>query len=432
MNYQQTLDYLYSQLPMFHRIGKAAYKADLNNSLVLAQYLGNPEKKFRSIHIAGTNGKGSVAHMLASVFQEAGYKTGLCTSPHLKDFRERFRVNGAMMSRDFLMEFVEKHKHFFEKVQPSFFEMTIAMTFDYFASEMVDIAIVETGLGGRLDSTNIITPELSVITNIGLDHTNLLGDSIEAIAREKAGIIKNSVPVVLGRTRARAREVIAEKAYECKSEIFFAEEEYAVINTSKVFEDNVPMLRFSLKGKGERRKLLSSLTGTYQFENICTVASAVDVINKQTDFRISEKSFRLGIQNVVSNTGIMGRWQVLSQDPLVICDTGHNLDGMKKVLENISGIVYDKLHFVLGMMADKDVSEILEILPHKDTIYYYCKPEVPRGLNADTLLGYATAMGLEGTSWQSVKDAYQSAVSAAANNDLVFIGGSSFVVAEVL
>lgn len=432
MNYQQTLDYLYSQLPMFHRIGKAAYKADLNNSLALAQYLGNPEKKFRSIHIAGTNGKGSVAHMLASVFQEAGYKTGLCTSPHLKDFRERFRINGIMMPREFLIEFVDNHKPFFEKLQLSFFEMTIAMTFDYFAKEKVDIAIIETGLGGRLDSTNIITPELSVITNIGLDHTNLLGETLEAIAFEKAGIIKNSVPVIVGKTRAGARKVIAEKAHECDSEIYFAEEEYAVINTSKVFDDNIPLLRFSLKGKGERRELLSSLTGTYQHENICTVASAIDVINKQTDFRISENSFRNGLKNAVSNTGIAGRWQVLSQNPTVICDTGHNLDGIRKVLENISGIVYNKLHFVLGMMADKDVSEILEILPQKDTVYYYCKPEVPRGLDADILLGYAAAKGLTGKSCQSVTDAYQSALKAAGKNDLVFIGGSSFVVAEVL
>jgi len=432
MNYQQTLDYLYSQLPMFHRIGKAAYKADLNNSLALTRYLGNPEKKFRSIHIAGTNGKGSVAHMLASVFQEAGYKTGLCTSPHLKDFRERFRINGKMMPREFLMEFVDNHKPFFEKLQLSFFEMTIAMTFDYFAKEKVDIAIVETGLGGRLDSTNIITPELSVITNIGLDHTNLLGDTLQAIAFEKAGIIKNSVPVVVGKTRVEARKVIADKARECASEIFFADEEYAVINTSKVFIDNIPMLRFSLKGKGKRREFLSSLTGTYQYENICTVASAVDVINKQTDFNLSENNLQMGLRNIVSNTGIAGRWQVLSQNPTVVCDTGHNLDGMQKVLENIAGISYEKLHFVLGMMADKDVLEILDILPQKETTYYYCKPEVPRGMDANTLMGFATSRGLTGNSYQSVSDAYKSALKAACENDLVFIGGSSFVVAEVV
>ncbi len=432
MTYQQTLDYLYSQLPMFHRIGKAAYKADLNNSLHLSQYLGNPEKKFRSIHIAGTNGKGSVAHMLASVFQEAGYKTGLCTSPHLKDFRERFRINGEMMPRDFLMKFVEKHKPFFQKIQPSFFEMTIAMTFDYFAREKVDVAIIETGLGGRLDSTNIITPELSIITNIGLDHTNLLGDTIEAIAFEKAGIIKDSVPVVVGKTRMGARKVIEERARECHSEIFFADEEYTVMNPAGIFENNSPLLRVSLKGKGKTREMISSLTGTYQFENICTVATAVDIINQQSRYKIAENSFSQGLKNTVINTGISGRWQLLSKNPTVICDTGHNPDGIEKVLENIAGIQFEKLHFVLGMMADKDVSEILKFLPKKNTTYYYCKPEVPRGLNVDTLLRYATEKGMTGSSYQSVTDAYKAAVNNANNNDLVFIGGSSFVVAEVV
>jgi dihydrofolate synthase / folylpolyglutamate synthase len=432
MNYQQTLDYLYSQLPMFHRIGPAAYKADLSNTITMADYLGNPQTRFKSIHIAGTNGKGSVAHMLASVFQQAGYTTGLCTSPHLKDFRERFRINGQMMPREFIRDFVNEHKHFFEALNPSFFEMTIAMTFDYFAREKVDIAIIETGLGGRLDSTNIITPELSIITNIGLDHTNLLGNTIEVIAAEKAGIIKPEIPVVIGKCKHQTHKVFVDKATSTGSKLLFADEYFQVANPIHFLEDDIPYLKIDLVGKREIRNLISSLTGTYQYENICTVAAALDVINDAGTFAIDDSTFLKGLKNTVTNTGIQGRWQVLSQVPYVICDTGHNADGIKRVVENINRIYFDHLHFVLGIMNDKDVNVMLDALPKVNTTFYFCRPSVPRGMDANELRNFALGKGCKGESYFSVKDALASAKNAAQANDLVFVGGSTFVVAEII
>jgi dihydrofolate synthase / folylpolyglutamate synthase len=432
MDYQQTLDYLYSQLPMFHRIGPAAYKADLNNTIALANHLGNPQNKFKSIHIAGTNGKGSVAHMLASVFQEAGYKTGLCTSPHLKDFRERFRINGVMISEEFVANFVSRHKSFFESLQLSFFEMTIAMTFEYFASEEVDIAIIETGLGGRLDSTNIINPELSVITNIGFDHTSLLGNTIEAIAGEKAGIIKPGVPVVIGKSRSEAQTVFANKALQNNSEIVFAEKLYHVLNPVSIIDNGLPLLKLTLERDNIGREFECSLTGTYQHENICTVVAAVDLINEKIQFAISEDALRSGIKNVVKNTGIQGRWQVIGQKPLVICDTGHNADGLRYVMENIRNTSYHHLHFVLGIMNDKDVDEMLGILPITNTTYYFCRPNVPRGMDESELRSFAFEKGLTGEAYESVINALRAARETATENDLVFVGGSTFVVAEAV
>jgi dihydrofolate synthase / folylpolyglutamate synthase len=433
MDYQQTLDYLFSQLPMFHRIGPAAYKADLNNTIALGNRLQHPHRRFPSVHIAGTNGKGSVAHMLASIFQEAGYRTGLCTSPHLKDFRERFKINGQLMPETYVTDFVNRHRDYFNELKPSFFEMTIGLCFQYFADEKVDIAIVETGLGGRLDSTNIITPEISVITNIGFDHTSLLGNTIEAIAGEKAGIIKPGIPVVVGRSRPEAAKVFVEKARKESSAITFADDAYRVVSSSVISSGNVPLLQVVLSKSGGGEFILeSSLTGTYQLENICTVVAAIEQINRTGRFYLSEGAISAGIRNVVENTGILGRWQVLSNEPLVICDTGHNMDGITTVLENIARTPHQKLHFVIGMVNDKDVNGILSLLPVENTTYYFCRPDVPRGLDSALLKDLAGAKGLQGDYYSSVQSALEAARGLAEAGDLVFVGGSTFVVAEVV
>lgn len=432
MNYQQTLDYLYAQLPMFHRIGPAAYKANLDNTLALAEYLGNPHKNFKTIHIAGTNGKGSVAHLLASVFQEAGYKTGLCTSPHLKDFRERFRINGKKIPEQFISDFVSQHKDFFQTLKPSFFELTMAMTFDYFAKEKVDIAIMETGLGGRLDSTNIITPEVSVITNVGLDHTNLLGNTIEAIAGEKGGIIKTGIPAVIGKSRPEASKVFEQIALKVGTEILFVEQHYLIESSSLENREYQPLLQLSVNSKGSTRVVESALTGTYQKENILTAVAVVDIINRDGVFQLPDEALKAGLKNVIRNTGIAGRWQILERNPLVICDTGHNADGIRSIMENIGQTPHRHLHFVLGMMNDKDISGIISLLPIDNTTYYFCKPDVPRGLNTDILRQTAEQSGLKGKDYNSVTLAFAAARSAAAKGDLVFVGGSTFVVAEVV
>ena len=432
MNYQQTLDFLYAQLPMFHRIGPAAYKANLDNTWALTNHLGNPERKFKSIHIAGTNGKGSVAHMLASVFREAGYKTGLCTSPHLKDFRERFRVNGEMMPESFVTGFVEKHLGFFETIKPSFFEMTIAMTFAWFAEQKVDIAIIETGLGGRLDSTNIIQPELSVITNVGLDHVNLLGNTIEEIAWEKAGIIKPAIPVVVGKTRTEAIQVMHKKASETNSDIFLADDNYRLIEHDILFLNGERLLKGKLVNEEKSVEFECPLSGTYQLENICTVALSVDIINRYCIFNIDEKALKNGLRNVVKNTGIQGRWQILSENPLIICDSGHNTDGIASALENINMTPHRHLHFILGMMNDKDIYGILKMLPVENTSYYFCRPDVPRGLSVRELHEKALQAGLKGEMFESVRSALKKAKANAGKEDLIFVGGSSFVVAEVV
>ncbi len=434
MDYNQVLDYLFSQLPMFQRIGPAAYKADLGNTIKLMEHLGNPHKKFRNIHIAGTNGKGSVSHLLASIFQEAGYKTGLCTSPHLKDFRERFRVNGKMIEKQFVAAFVEKHKEFLDELRPSFFEMTIAMTFDYFAHENVDMAIIETGLGGRLDSTNVVTPLLSVITNIGYDHMNLLGNTLEAIAGEKAGIIKPYVPVVIGRKQPLLVRVFTERASSLNSEIVFAEDIFRVSNTSISNTPVEQLLSLDLLNKlhGTVTTVLSPLTGTYQVENITTVLAVCNTINLMGEIIIPNDRIVNGIRKVIKNTGIMGRWQLLRKNPITICDTGHNEDGIKVVLENIDKTPHNHLHFVIGMVNDKDLDGILKLLPTENTTYYFCKPDVPRGLDARILAETANKFGLKGWVYKSVNDAYTNALQMAGNNDMVFVGGSTFVVAEVV
>lgn len=406
MNYPQTIDYLFSQLPMFHRIGQAAYKANLDNIIALSGLLGNPQDTFSSIHIAGTNGKGSTSHLLASVLQESGYRTGLFTSPHLRDFRERIRINGKMIPEAEVVSFVEKMKNEFQSIQPSFFEMTTALAFDYFAKNKVDIAVLETGMGGRLDSTNIITPVISVITNISTDHTQFLGHTLEKIASEKAGIIKAGVPVVIGETQKETEPVFREKANETGSEIFFA---------GQLIKEH---------------PYQTSLKGNYQKKNMKTALQAIAVLQNK-GFRITEDNIRSGFLKVVENTGLMGRWQKLSDAPLTICDAGHNKDGIKEVVKQLSETPHKKLHFVLGMVSDKDHDEILELLP-REAVYYFCKPDIPRGLEVNELKTKAEKFGLKGEKYPSVMDAFRAAQKNAGKDDLVFAGGSTFVVAEVV
>lgn len=404
MNYQQTLDWLFAQLPMYQRIGKAAFKPNLDNTDYLMQILGNPESKFKSIHVAGTNGKGSVSHMLASVFQTAGYKTGLYTSPHLKDFRERIKINGSLIPEENVVDFVEHNQTAFTERGLSFFEMTVGLAFDYFVKEQVDIAIIEVGMGGRLDSTNVIHPELSVITNISLDHSAFLGTDLESIAKEKAGIIKNNIPVIIGEQTEETAPVFKEKAAEQNAPIFFAED-----------------YTFELPE--------SDLKGNYQRKNIATVITAIKQLEKQN--HSLRQHIYSGLKNVVKNTGLRGRWETLNHQPLTICDTGHNIAGISSLLKQIKEQDYTKLHIVWGMVDDKDSSSILSLLP-TDAQYYFCRPNVPRGKKADDLRSEAIAYHLNGECYPSVTMAYTIAREQAEKDDLIFIGGSTFVVAEVI
>lgn len=426
MDYKATLDYMYSQLPMFHRIGKAAYKANLDNAMALDKLCNFPHRKYKTIHVAGTNGKGSVSHMLASVFQKAGYKTGLFTSPHLVDFRERIRVNGQMIAEEAVIDFVDKHKQQFEILKPSFFEMTSAMAFNYFADAKVDVAVIETGLGGRLDSTNIIKPELSIITNIGYDHTDLLGDTLEKIAHEKAGIIKPGVPVVIGESHFETKQVFENKAHENSSEISFADKVYFSV---PVKSDEPGIQKLRVKKNNEEVLYGLDLQGIYQQKNISTVLAAVDLLTEQ-GYNLTS-SLSEGLRQVSQTTGLMGRWQVLSPQPLTICDTGHNQDGISWVVKQIKQIKFEQLHFVFGVVNDKDVSNILPLLP-KEAVYYFTKASIPRALDEKELEQKASAAGLRGNCFPSVADALKNAKKNARANDLIFIGGSTFVVADAL
>ena len=431
MNYPETLEYLYRQLPMFQRIGAAAYKKDLDNTIRLCNILGNPQNKFNSIHIAGTNGKGSVSYLLASILQEAGYKTGLYTSPHLKDFRERIRINGKKISKKNVVEFVSDHAAVLEEISPSFFEYTAGMAFTRFNEEKVDIAILETGMGGRLDSTNVVTPLLSVITNIGYDHMTFLGNTLEKIAAEKAGIIKANVPVVIGETQAEAADVFDQKAQQKNAVIYYADKHFRIGSKYDAFQQK-PGVYMDIYHDGDRwlSHITCPLSGKYQVKNIMTALQSIHVL-KLSGFEVPNSSIVDGIENVVQNTGILGRWQVLSKKPLVICDIGHNEDGIRQVTAQIKSIKYDKLHFVLGTVDDKNIDKILSILP-VNARYYFCKANIPRGLDEGVLRKKAIHFGLDGDSFPSVKTAYQSALDNAADKDLVFIGGSTFVVAEIL
>jgi dihydrofolate synthase/folylpolyglutamate synthase len=405
MNYQETTNWMFNQLPMYQLQGASAYKEDLTNIKLLATHLGNPENQLKCIHVAGTNGKGSTSHMLASVLQEAGYKVGLYTSPHLKDFRERIKINGQEISEEFVCEFISKHKNFFEANDMSFFEMSVGLAFDYFASEKVDIAIIEVGLGGRLDATNIINPLVSVITNIDLDHTQFLGTTPKEIAGEKAGIIKPNTPVVIGEYTSETQGVFLAKAEEQKAPIYFA---------SDLVQEVYP----------------SDLIGDYQFHNKKTVQQTIFVLNAQNEFKISNENLKEGLLKVVTNTGLQGRWQQLGESPKIICDTAHNKHGLAIVMNQIQHETFENLHIVLGVVNDKDLDSILPLFP-KTAHYYFCSPDSSRGLSVEVLQETAKKYNLIGTRYDSVTKAFTEAKKNATENDFVYIGGSTFVVAEL-
>ncbi len=405
MTYQDTVNWMFRQLPMYQNLGKTAYKANLDNTLLLAEYLNNPENNFKSIHVAGTNGKGSTSHMLASILQEAGYKVGLYTSPHLKDFRERIKINGNEIGEGFVVDFMHLHRSFFETNSLSFFEMTVGLAFDYFSKEQVDIAVIEVGMGGRLDSTNIITPLISVITNIGLDHTQFLGNTLEAIAKEKGGIIKPTVPVVIGETQTETRPVFEMLAHYNYSKIHFADKEI-----SELFD--------------------CDLKGDYQLNNIKTVLQTIKILQNKA-FNVSENHIKNGLLNVVKNTGLKGRWQTLQEQPKVICDTAHNKEGFVYVVKQLLKESFHNLHMVFGVVNDKDVESLFSILP-KDAAYYFCKPNIPRGYDAEELYHKFTANGFKGNYFSNVEEALKEAKHCASIDDLIYVGGSTFVVAEII
>ncbi|GBF21803.1 MULTISPECIES: bifunctional folylpolyglutamate synthase/dihydrofolate synthase [Arenibacter] len=403
MTYQETLEWMFGQLPMYQQKGISAFKGKLDNILALSAYLGHPERKFKSIHVAGTNGKGSSSHMLASILQEAGYKVGLYTSPHLKDFRERIRINGIPVSKKFVVDFIKKNKLFFEAHDLSFFEMTVGMAFQYFEKEKIDIAIVEVGLGGRLDSTNIIIPEVSLITNIGYDHVEMLGDTIAKIAFEKAGIIKPGIPVVISELQEETATVFNNIARERGSKIIFAGE---------VIPGNYK----------------TSLLGSYQAKN---VKGVVATIKELKGFEIREEHIVDGLLNVSVNTGLLGRWQTIGENPTVVCDTAHNTEGLSIVLDQLKQQEYTSLHLVIGFVKDKNLEQILPLFP-KNAHYYFCRPNIQRGLDEVVLKTRAMEFGLEGESYPSVNEALKSALRVAKKSDFVFVGGSTFVVAEIV
>ena len=428
MNYNQTVDYLYSRLPMFTRIGASAFKKDLTNTIALCDALNNPQNKYKTIHVGGTNGKGSTSHMLAAIFQKAGYKTGLYTSPHLKDFRERIRVNGKMVSKSFVTKFIKEHQTLISAIEPSFFEVTVAMAFSYFEQQQVDIAIIEVGLGGRLDSTNIIQPELAVITNISLDHTNMLGNTFAEIAFEKAGIIKKNTPVIIGEHHPETDPVFIKKATEQNANLIFAQDDLIVTNIAK----NADNLKVDVIQKDQTlfKNLALDLTGGYQLKNILTVIEASLQLRK-LGYNLTDKAILDALKSVKKLTGLQGRWQTLHKKPLTICDTGHNKAGIAEVVENIKQTPHQNLHMVIGMVKDKDISAVLALLP-ANANYYFCQPNLERALPVEELKQQASQYQLRGEAFTSVADALQTAQSAANEKDLIFIGGSTFVVAEII
>jgi dihydrofolate synthase / folylpolyglutamate synthase len=418
MNYKETLQYLYNCLPVFQHQGASAYKPGLDNTIQLDKYLGQPHSRYRTIHVAGTNGKGSVSHFLAAILQSAGYKTGLYTSPHLKDFRERIRVNGEMISEAAVVGFVERHRAFFEPIQPSFFELTMEMAFDYFALQQVDVAVIEVGLGGRLDSTNVITTELSIITNISFDHTQFLGDTLIKIASEKAGIIKPHIPVVIGEAEGEVRDIFVKKAVEMEAPVFFAESQVQLHSEKNGFSCELyPHLEVELKGY-------------YQQKNVATVLTVIEQLER-INFILPEEAVRKGFKQVTTLTGLQGRWQILQHNPTVICDTGHNEAGIRCVVQQLSEQKYKRLHIVFGMVNDKDIRTVLSLLP-KNATYYFTQAAIPRALDALKLQQQALEFGLVGEIYPTVGLALEAAKSAANQDDFVYVGGSTFVVAEVI
>lgn len=427
MNYQETLDYLFNALPMFQRVGAAAYKADLTNTIALCSHLGNPQEQFKSIHVAGTNGKGSTSHTLASIFQSAGYKTGLYTSPHLKSFTERIRINGEEINKDDVVEFVATHKDFLDQLQPSFFEMTVGLAFWYFAKEQVDIAIIEVGMGGRLDSTNVISPELCVITNIGFDHTQFLGDTLPLIAGEKAGIIKQGVPVVVSHTQKEIQSVFLQKASSMEANLVFADQQWKVTRTQN--PDASPLARFQVKGRSDAFELEFGLRGDYQRFNLPGILEAVEQL-RQKGWNLSKEALHMGLARVSEQTGLKGRWHILQTQPLTIADTGHNEAGILEVVNQLKRYTYSQLWMVIGMVNDKDISKVLDLLP-KDATYIFCQASIPRAMDAHELASKAMEKGLMGQVIPKVTDAIEFARKNAGADDLIFIGGSTFVVAEI-
>ena len=431
MSYKKTLDYLFDRLPMFHRIGQAAYKNSLDNTLKLDEIFEFPHRQYKTIHVAGTNGKGSVSHMLAAVFQTAGYKTGLYTSPHLKDFRERIKINGQTISEQEVVKWVEDYpiKNNLWNIEPSFFELTAAMAFDYFAKQKVDIAIIEVGLGGRLDSTNIITPEVSIITNISLDHVDLLGDTLEKIAGEKAGIMKKDIPVVIGLTQNETKQVFVDTARIKQTSLCFADQEYTT-SYSMLGLDGTQMMNIEKNGTIEFPEIKLDLLGIYQAQNVPVVLKALEIMIKK-GWKIKRKHIYDGLKDAAKITGLMGRWQIIGNNPLTVCDTGHNEDGIKMVVGQIKNTAYKTLHFVFGVVADKNPDAVLRLLP-TDAIYYFTRADIPRALDEKELTKKAAKFGLNGNSYNSVLEAFNTAKFNAGKDDLIFIGGSTFVVAEIL
>jgi len=416
MTYKECTEWMFQQLPMYQRLGKAAYKANLDNTWALMDVLNHPYQKYKSIHIAGTNGKGSVSHLIASALQEAGFNTGLYTSPHLKDFRERIRVNGQMIGEEEVVQFVKQYQKEFEKIQPSFFEMTVGMAFWYFEQQGVDYAILETGMGGRLDSTNVVTPELSVITNIGKDHQQFLGDTLEKIAGEKAGIIKENIPVIIGETQEETKLVFTQKAQELNSPIEFADQEYQI----EKLED-----QFTISGDFLRVHLNVPLYGNYQQKNILTAFAVCRYLE------LDLERIMMGFNQVLENTGFRGRWEILQQNPKIICDTAHNEDGLSWVMQQLFDEKYENLHIVLGVVNDKSLDRILSLFP-KEAQYYFCKAAIPRALDVLELQNQAEKHDLQGQVYSSVAEAFHTAKENAQSKDLIYVGGSTFVVAEVL
>ena len=429
MNYEETIEYLYNSAPMFQKVGSSAYKEGMENSFLIDSHLNHPHTCYKTIHVAGTNGKGSTSHLLASILQEAGYKVGLYTSPHLLDFRERIKINGQMISKEFIVDFVAEHAAFFETIQPSFFELTTGMAFAYFAKKKVDIAIIEVGLGGRLDCTNVISPILSIITNISLDHTNLLGNSEEEIAKEKAGIIKSNIPVVIGEAEGKVKDVF-EEVYQAKnathddSKIIFAQQQNPILSSNLLpsgyweFETN------------EYPELIYELGGFAQEKNAATVLCIIDLL-KRNLLSISPKAVYKGFRYVLENTGLMGRWQILQHNPKIVLDTGHNIGGIQYIVQQLSAERFEKLHIVFGMVNDKDVSSVLSLLP-ENAVYYFTQAAIPRALNAESLQKQALEFGLKGENYSTVAAAFSAAKQAASKKDFIFVGGSTFIVADAL
>ncbi len=426
MTYEQTLHYLYNKLPLYSSIGIKAYKADLKNTLALCNYLGNPQDKIKTIHVAGTNGKGSTSHMLAAIFQRAGYKTGLYTSPHLKDFRERIKVDGEMISPEFVIDFVEKIKMISEEISPSFFELTFVMALEYFVKEKTEIAIIETGLGGRLDSTNVITPLVSIITNISFDHMDILGDTLEKIAFEKAGIIKPGVPVVIGEATSETKNVFQNKATETGSQIIFAQDKFEILSSVS----NIDSLEIDVRNidTKENENYILDLNGLYQQKNLLTVLGATEVMKK--DFLLKKEDIKYALSNVKKLTGLHGRWELIHTDPIIILDVAHNEDGIKNLVDQINITKYHTLHIVIGMVKDKDIEKMLAQLP-SNAKYYFTKAQIPRALSENDLLEKAKGFHLKGDAFENVKDALKAAIDKASKDDMIFVCGSVFIVGEV-